>query len=84
MPIKVRKRDGRLEDFDKRKIVTGAVGSGCSFEEAKKLADQVMVWAESNLHEGAVDSSEVRIKVLELMRSSNPVAASSFETYRKK
>lgn len=82
MPIKVEKKDGRLEDFDRNKVSNGIVKSGASAAEAESIADQIETWAQSAAMAGVVKSSAIRTKVLELLRSVNPEAAAAFEAYK--
>ena len=83
MPIKVEKKDGRLEDFDRNKISGGIVKSGASPEEAESVATQVETWARSAAVDGVVQSSDIRTKVLGLLQSVNPEVAVAFEAYKK-
>lgn len=83
MPIKVEKKDGRLEDFDRNKVSGGVVKSGASPEEAESIATQIETWAQSAAMDGVVQSSDIRIKILELLRSVNPEAAAAFEAYKR-
>jgi transcriptional regulator NrdR family protein len=81
--IKVQKNDGQLEDFDRSKVSAGAVNSGASSEEAETIAAQVETWAQGTAVDGVIKSSDIRTKVLELLRSINPGAAATFEMYKK-
>lgn len=83
MPIKVQKKDGRLEDFDRNKISGGIVKSGATPEQAENIAAQVESWAQTAAANGVISSVAVREKVLELLRSVNPEVAVSFEAYHK-
>jgi len=83
MPIKVEKKDGRLEDFDRNKISGGVVKSGVSSEEAESIVTQVETWVQSAAVDGVVQSNDIRTKVLELLQSIDPEAATSFKTYKK-
>lgn len=83
MPIKVEKKDGRMEDFDHNKVSSGIVKSGASPTEAETITNQIETWAQSVAVNGVVKSSAIRTKVLELLRSVNPEAAASFEAYKK-
>ena len=83
MPIKVQKKDGRLEDFDRSKVSGGIVKSGATSEQAENVAAQVENWAQTATTNGVINSVTVREKVLELLRSVNPEVAVSFEAYRK-
>ncbi|OGM14606.1 hypothetical protein A3D84_05890 [Candidatus Woesebacteria bacterium RIFCSPHIGHO2_02_FULL_42_20] len=79
--MKVTKKDGSQEDFDRNKIVAGALKSGASQEEAEKVAGQVEAWARS-VEGGVVASDDIAAKVAGALRAFNPGAASSFEAYR--
>jgi len=83
MPIKVEKKDGRLEDFDRNKISGGVVKSGVSSEEAENIATQVETWVQSAAVDDVVQASDIRTKVLELLQSIDPEAAVGFKTYKK-
>lgn len=81
MPIRVEKKDSRLEDFDRNKVSSGIVKSGASAAEAESIANQIETWAQSATVGGVVKSSVIKTKVLELLRSVNPAAATTFEAY---
>jgi len=83
MPIKVEKKDGRLEDFDRNKISGSVVKSGVSPEEAESIAIQVETWVQGAALDGVVQASDIRTKVLELLQSIDPEATISFKTYKK-
>lgn len=83
MPIKVQKKDGRLEDFDRSKISGGIVKSGATPEQAENVATQVENWVQTIAVNGVVSAAQIKEKVLEILRSVNPEAAVAFEAYRK-
>lgn len=83
MPIKVKKKDGRLEDFDRNKVSGGAVKSGATPEEAENIAGQIETWAQGAAVDGVINASDIRPKVLELLGSANPEAAAKFTAYKK-
>jgi len=82
MPVKVQKKDGRMEDFDRNKVLNGVVKSGATLEQAEEVVRQVEAWL-STVTSGVVSSMGIRTKVLEVLRSLNPTAAAAFENYRK-
>lgn len=83
MEIKVQKKDRRLEDFDRNKVLNGIIKSGATPEQAERVTGQVEVWAPGAAVNGVIKSSGIKVKVLELLRSVNPEAAATFETYKK-
>lgn len=83
MPIKVEKKDGRMEDFDRNKVSGGIVKSGASPTEAESITNQIETWVQSAAVNGVIKSSAIRTKVLELLRAVNSKVAASFEAYKK-
>lgn len=81
--LKVEKKDGSQEEFKDSKIVGGIVMSGGGAEEAKNIASKVVEWALENNEGGVVKTSDIRVKVLELLKEANPEAADAFEAYKR-
>lgn len=80
--MKFEKKDGSLEGFDRSKIASGISAAGAE-EAAEQIAAQVEEWAKEAASDDTVTWSAVREKVLELLRASNPEAATNFEEYKK-
>jgi len=83
MPVKVQKKDGRLEDFDRNKVINGVIKSGATPEQAEEVVRQVEMWLPTAAVGGVISSTTIRMKVLEVLRGLNPNVAASFEAYRK-
>lgn len=83
MPLKVEKKDGTQEDFDRNKVASGIVKSGGTSEVAENVASQVESWANTSAVSGVIRSGDIRAKVLELLRGAAPQVATSFEMYQK-
>lgn len=83
MDVQVRKKDGRLEPFDRNKILNGLLKSGASQAEAESVTAQVEAWVPTIAPAGVVNSTDLRTKVLELLKTVNPGAAAAFESYQK-
>jgi transcriptional regulator NrdR family protein len=81
--FKVQKKDGRLEDFDRNKIISGLVKSGTTPPEAEDITSQVEAWLPTVAVGGTVKTLDIREKVLELLRLADPTAADNFENYQK-
>ena len=81
--MQVKKRDGRLEDFDREKIIQSVMAAGLMEEEAESLASEVEVWVGEVAEEGVVSTLKIRDKVLELLRGRDPESATRFEEYKK-
>ncbi len=83
MPIKVQKKDGQQEDFDRNKVVGGLAKSGATPDQVEEITKQVEVWVTTAAVNGVINSFEIRAKVLELLRAVNPSAITAFENYQK-
>lgn len=83
MPMKVQKKDGRMEDFDRTKIINGIIKSGGTPEEAENITKQIEVWMPTVAVNGVVKTSDIRMKLLEMLKIANPVVGAAFETYKK-
>jgi len=83
VPVKVQKKDGSLEDFDRNKVFNGVVKSGATPQQAEEVTKQVEAWLPSAAVGGVINSMAIRSKVLEVLRALNPVAAGAFEAYKK-
>jgi transcriptional regulator NrdR family protein len=80
--VKVIKRNNRQERFDRQKIVKVSEATGLSKLESENLARAVFLWLNATRKQ-YVKSTEIRDKVLELMKKSHPLNANLFEQYQK-
>jgi len=80
---KVEKKDGALEDFDNGKIVSGIVKAGGTESDAHKVLEQIEAWLPTVAKDGVVQSADIRVKGLEILREVNPEVAASFESFKK-
>ena len=81
--FKVQKKNGNLEEYDRFKIVNGVVKSGCSPEEAERVASEVELWLSTAAVNNVVQVADLRTKLLEVLTMVNPAAATAFEAYQK-
>jgi transcriptional regulator NrdR family protein len=79
--LQVQKKDGRIEDFDKSKIVNVLERIEIGPDEAQKVADQVEVWVQTTAAGGAISTSAIRSKVLALI---SPEAVKAYEEFESK
>jgi len=81
--IKVKKKEGQIEDFDRSKISNGITKAGATPDQAEKITGQVEGWAQKTAVDEVIDASQIKTKVLQLLQSVNPEAAKSFSSYQK-
>ena len=82
--LKVEKRDGRIEKFDRTKVLGSMLMAGASAVNAEEFTKQIEKWAQENAENGVIPTSKIRIKVLQLLEKSEPEVADAFEKYKKK
>ena len=81
--IKVQKKDGSTEDFDRAKVKNGILSSGATEEQAENITMQIEQWAPEAAVNGVIKALDIKIKLLELLGGINPTAKSTFESYKK-
>lgn len=80
--IKVQKKDGNLEDYDRKKILLSLIRAGANADQAEKVLSFIETWIKS-LDTEYVESSEIRNRILKNLRTINPNAAHGYELYKK-
>ena len=65
--VRVKKRDGRSEDFIAEKVVVSMVKSGAPADVAREIAENI----EAEVHEG-ISTRDIKRRVLEELRKKNP------------
>ena len=82
MEIKVIKKDGNLENFEKGKIERVTIAAGLSQEEAQGLALKIERWAKST-GRGKITSLQIRDEVVPQLKKLNKFAYNAFVWYQK-
>lgn len=80
--MKVVKRDGSLEDFEKGKITKVASAAGLEDDKAKNIAETVAMWVKEQKAE-KLSSQEIRGKVFEELKKNDARAADLYHWYEK-
>ncbi len=81
---KVLKKDGRVEDFDWKKLEFGIKNAGATDSDAEKVATRVEEWLNTVADEnGMIKSYDLHVKVLDVLKEVNPTAGAAFEAFRK-
>jgi len=82
--LKVKKKNGSVENFNREKLMKSLKKAGMeSKENVEKVAKQVTSFVREKAKQGAVETSRIRGKVLEQMRTLNKGAAEKFEKFTK-
>jgi transcriptional regulator NrdR family protein len=81
--LKVQKKDGSLEDFDRSKVKNGILSSGAAEEQAENITRQIENWLPSAAPNGVVRALDIKTKLLDLLGEVNPEAKATFENYKK-
>jgi transcriptional regulator NrdR family protein len=81
--LKVQKKDGSTEDFDRAKVKNGILASGATEEQAESITIQIESWAPGAAANGVVSALDIKTKLLELLGGINPAAKATFENFKK-
>ncbi|HUC94907.1 MAG TPA: ATP cone domain-containing protein [Candidatus Saccharimonadales bacterium] len=81
--LKVQKKDGTVEDFDRSKIKNGILSSGAPEDQAENVTAQIENWATTAAVDGVIKALDIKMKLLELLDEINPAAKATFENYKK-
>ena len=81
--LKVQKRDGNIENWDREKLLTSVANIGLSSEEAQSITCLVEIWCQRSANDFLIDSLKIREKVIELLCAVHPQAAREFGYFRK-
>jgi len=76
--MKVKKKDGKLEEFDKNKIIRVCKRAGSSEKEAEDIVESIS----GEIYDG-ISTEEIRLLVLEELQRKNERAAHAFRDYKK-
>jgi transcriptional repressor NrdR len=77
--VKIKKRDGRIEEYAESKIAAGVKKAGATAEEAARVAKEV---AEKVARRGEVTAKELSKMVVTSLRSVNKRASEEFVKFR--
>lgn len=77
--VKIKKRDGRIEEFVESKIVSGVKKAGATAEEATRVAKEV---AKKIANKAEVTAEELSMMVVTSLRKINKKAAEAFVKFR--
>jgi len=81
--LKIKKKDGRIEDYNEEKVRKSLIKAGTSENDAKTIASKTTEWVREKAKQGAVETSKIRGKVLEQLRTVNNQIAEKFRTFVK-
>jgi len=76
--MKVKKKDGKLEDFNKNKIIKGCKKAGTS----TKLANEIATAVRNKIYDG-ISTSEIRAIVLRELERKDKKSAMEFRSFKK-
>jgi len=81
--LKVKKRDGKTEDYSEEKVKKSLMKAGASENNAKTVASKITKWTKEKAKKGAVATSEIKNRVVEQMKTVNSGVAEKFRTFAK-
>ncbi|UCH01908.1 MAG: hypothetical protein JSV20_08795 [Candidatus Bathyarchaeota archaeon] len=79
--VKVRKRNGKVEEFDEGKIVAGVKNAGATLNEADRVTKEV---ASKIVNRIEITADELTSIIVKSLTKINKVASEKFVKYREK
>lgn len=83
MFLKVRKRDGTVEDWSFDKALNSIAKSGFPVDKAENVTVILEAWMRNHTNKGTIDSVDIRDKIIALLTAQDPLAASAYQDYKK-
>lgn len=80
--MKVQKRDGSIEDFERKKILLVLIRAGTPPDQAERILNDIESWLNSQNLE-VIPSSDIRLRIINILKRINPQAARGYKLYRK-
>lgn len=84
--VKIKKRDGKFEEFDESKIISGIKKAGATVEQAVSVAKEVVEKAIRNTDKvfkiPEITAAELSKMVVEELRKCNETAAEEYVKFR--
>jgi transcriptional regulator NrdR family protein len=81
--VKVQKKDGRIEEFDKEKLRKSVSAAGATQDQSQLVTEEVEKWLYSVALEEIIDTQTIRNKVANSLSERNPKAAKNYREYKK-
>lgn len=80
----IKKKDGTTERFDRFKMLTGAMRSGATMDEAERAVQKVESYVMFSAPREGAPKEKVRDQFIKSLSQENPVAARTYSVLEKK
>ncbi len=80
--VKVQKQEGNVEEFEKKKLLLSLLRAGSPPDQAERILANIETWLNSQ-EQKIIKSSEIKIRVGNILKRINPQAARGYKLYRK-
>ena len=81
--IRVRKKDGSVEDWNYEKAVSSMVNAGIPLNIAENVLIFLEAWARVHNENGIVNTSDIHLRVVELLKNIDESASSRYDSFKK-
>jgi len=81
--LRVRKKDGREEDYREENVFESMRKAGLPETDARSIALKVTEWVRERAEQGAVATSEIKDRVVEQVREVNEEVSERFRNFVK-
>jgi hypothetical protein len=82
--LSIKKRNGKLEDFSKKKVKEALKFAGAAAKDANEIADQLAVHAKKKAKKGIVTAVEIERSVVSFLVKKNKEMTENFKKAARK
>ena len=80
--VKIEKKGGEAEEYERKKILLSLIRAGTPPDQAERIVADVESWLNSQ-EEVVVKSSDIRQRIINILKKINPQAAQGYKIHRK-
>ncbi len=78
----IQKKGGETENFERKKAHLSLIRAGTPPDQAERIVDDIETWLSSQSTE-IVSSSEIRQRIIDVLKKINPQAARGYKIHRQ-
>lgn len=82
--VKIQKKDGRIENFNKQKLQKSIFSAGATDSQSQLVTQEVEEWLYNIALGEIIDTQTIRSKVVDSLEEKNPKAAKAYQSYQKR
>jgi len=81
--VKVQKKDGRIEDFDREKLRKSVFSAGATDSQSQLVTKEIEKWLYGVASGEIINTRTIRNRVIDFLEEKNPKIAKAYQAYQK-